>query len=192
MAVPLTWPSPSTNQPALMATTSSTDPTPNCTIPNGTASATASGGTAGYSYAWTKMSDGSAAGNGSFVFGLLCGYYSVTITDANGCILTVDSVTVGDPSQFDGIEDELSAGISTWNLFPNPTENQVNLEIELATVDQVNFQIIDLKGRTILNRSFGYGLYIRESLNLDQVPAGIYLVKLSTSQGSASRKLVVK
>lgn len=174
---------------ALTATTSATDPTTCATTFDGTASATAAGGTSPYDYAWTLMSDGSAAGTGSFLFGLDCGYFSVTITDANGCETTVDSILVG---MLIGIEDELTAGINSWSLFPNPAASNVNIEVELVNADQATFQVIDLKGRTLINRSFDYGLNVRESIDLTDVPAGIYLVKLTTSQGSASRKLVVK
>lgn len=180
---------------ALTSTTSTTNPTfcgAGATF-DGTASATATGGTAPFTYDWFNMCDNNAAaGSGSFIFGLDCGYYSVNITDANGCITTVDSVKVGEGCISIGIDEELAAGISTWNLFPNPTENNVNVEVEFATADQASFQIIDLKGRTLINRSFNYGLNVRTNIDLSNVPAGIYLVKLITSQGSASRKLVVK
>lgn len=173
----------------LTAITSATDPTLCGATFDGTASATASGGTSPFTYDWTL--NGAPAGSGSFIFGLDCGYYTVTITDDNGCTTTVDSVKVGDPMA-GNIEDELAAGISAWNLFPNPAQNNVNLEIKLAAADQVRFQIVDLKGRTLINRSFNYGLNVRESINLNDVPAGIYMVQLSTSKGSATRKLVVK
>ncbi|MDX2003532.1 MAG: gliding motility-associated C-terminal domain-containing protein [Chitinophagales bacterium] len=60
---------------------------------NGTASATGSGGTpgAGYTYNWGTQTGPNATN--------LCpGFYTVTITDANGCIAG-DTVTITEPSQ---------------------------------------------------------------------------------------------
>jgi gliding motility-associated-like protein len=59
---------------------------------NGTASITAAGGTAGYTYAWTP-----SGGNASSASGLGAGSYTCTITDANGCT-TTQSVTVTQPT----------------------------------------------------------------------------------------------
>ncbi|MCC7303614.1 MAG: gliding motility-associated C-terminal domain-containing protein [Bacteroidia bacterium] len=47
---------------------------------NGSASSTPSGGTPGYTYAWTP-----SGGNGQNATGLTAGTYTVTVTDANGC-----------------------------------------------------------------------------------------------------------
>ncbi|WP_211342491.1 LamG-like jellyroll fold domain-containing protein [Hyunsoonleella aestuarii] len=59
---------------------------------NGTATVTASGGTPGYSYAWSNGQTGITA------TGLTSGTpYQVTITDANGCTL-VQNVTYTDPA----------------------------------------------------------------------------------------------
>lgn len=54
-----------------------------CGLSNGSATATASGGTGSYSYLWQP-----SAGNSSIVNGLAIGNYTVTITDANNCSLT--------------------------------------------------------------------------------------------------------
>jgi gliding motility-associated-like protein len=62
-----------------------------CDSANGTATATASGGTPGYTYSW---SDGQVTQTAT---GLNAGLYSVTVTDANGCIQT-QSVTIGSSS----------------------------------------------------------------------------------------------
>ncbi|MDF2437336.1 MAG: hypothetical protein K0Q95_1712 [Bacteroidota bacterium] len=61
----------------------------NCSLPNGQATVSASGGTPGYSYLW------STGGTNATETGLLFGTYTVTVTDANGCISTT-SVTVSD------------------------------------------------------------------------------------------------
>ncbi|MES2132171.1 MAG: PKD domain-containing protein [Bacteroidota bacterium] len=61
----------------------------NCTAANGSITATPSGGTSPYTYAWTG-----GGGSGSVTTGLVSGTYSVTVTDNNGCTL-VSSATIG-------------------------------------------------------------------------------------------------
>ncbi len=60
---------------------------------NGTAIATVSGGTIGYTYNWLPL-----GGNGSTGTGLSAGTYTVTVTDINNCIAS-NSVTITQPLQ---------------------------------------------------------------------------------------------
>lgn len=70
--------------PALQATPSQTNVT--CGgLCNGTASVAVTGGTPGYTYAWTPSVTGQGTPDAT---GLCAGPYSVLITDANGCTLT--------------------------------------------------------------------------------------------------------
>jgi gliding motility-associated-like protein len=50
-----------------------------CGQPNGTATATATGGSGNYAYTWSN------GATGSFISGLISGSYSVVATDQNGC-----------------------------------------------------------------------------------------------------------
>jgi gliding motility-associated-like protein len=59
------------------------DTKPSCGLSNGSATATANGGTGAYSYAWSPV-----GGNSSVATGLSSGNYSVTITDANNCTVS--------------------------------------------------------------------------------------------------------
>jgi hypothetical protein len=67
---------------------------------DGSLTASASGGTAGYSYVWSTGATGASVG------GLSAGTYSVTATDANGCE-AVATVILTDPTG-------ISASISSW------------------------------------------------------------------------------
>lgn len=58
----------------------------------GTANVVMTGGTAPYTYAWSP-----SGGNTSAATGLCAGNYTVTVSDANGCIAT-NSYTVGQPT----------------------------------------------------------------------------------------------
>jgi hypothetical protein len=82
-----------TQPTVLTATTASTNAL--CSgCNNGTAGVTPAGGTPAYTYLW---SNGATTQN---VTGLVAGNYSVTVTDANGCIV-VKTITITQPSVFD-------------------------------------------------------------------------------------------
>jgi len=59
---------------------------------NGSATVTAGGGTVNYTYAWTP-----SGGTGATESNLAAGNYSVTVTDANGCVSNA-SVTISEPT----------------------------------------------------------------------------------------------
>ena len=58
----------------------------------GSASVSPSGGTPGYTYAWSN------GGTGSSISSVPAGNYNVVVTDANGCNVTSNTVTVSQPS----------------------------------------------------------------------------------------------
>ena len=59
---------------------------------NGTATATASGGSAPYTYNWTPT-----GGTNAVATGLTAGSYTITVTDANGCI-SAANITITEPT----------------------------------------------------------------------------------------------
>lgn len=59
---------------------------------NGTGTATATGGTAPYSYTWSNGTNGGSASN------LATGTYTVTATDANGCVANASAITITEPT----------------------------------------------------------------------------------------------
>src|SRR4029078_10862695 len=59
---------------------------------NGSGSVNVSGGTGPFTYAWSPL-----GGTGQTANNLSAGSYSVTVTDANGCIST-DNITISEPA----------------------------------------------------------------------------------------------
>ncbi len=66
----------------------------NLIVPNGTGGAVVSGGTPPYSYQWNTV----PVQNGPYATGLAPGNYSVTVSDAHGCILVLTGVVGQIPS----------------------------------------------------------------------------------------------
>ncbi len=79
-------------QPSALSVTITSAGNTNCTSPNGSATATVSGGTSPYIYVWNTF----PAQTGATATGLSAGNYSVIITDGNGCTST-GTVTITAP-----------------------------------------------------------------------------------------------
>jgi gliding motility-associated-like protein len=96
-----------TQPTAIQLTNASTNE--NCTSADGTASASASGGTPGYTYLWSN------SGTNDTITNLSSGTYTVTATDLNGCTST-STVVVGNSSSVNadaGVFTTITAGQST-------------------------------------------------------------------------------
>ncbi len=79
-------------EPTLLVSSAVVDSNVSCNGGNdGGATASASGGTAGYSFAWSNLATTAS------ITGVAAGTYSVTITDANGCTDS-SSVTITEPA----------------------------------------------------------------------------------------------
>lgn len=91
-----------------------------------------------------------------------------------------DSVTVHiEKSQTTGLHDML--GDDSYNIYPNPSEGIVHVEITKGKLVQVN--IYDLAGRHVLST-------IDSRFELTQ--PGMYLVQAISDQGSAYRKILIR
>ncbi len=81
-------------QPAALSITP-TSTNSHCGNCDGTASAPVSGGTPGYTYTWSPAP---GAGQGTAnATGLCAGYYTVSVTDANGCSISIDPEIINIP-----------------------------------------------------------------------------------------------
>ncbi|MDJ1504202.1 hypothetical protein, partial [Xanthocytophaga agilis] len=107
---------------ALVLTTSSTNASCNG-VSDGTAGVVVSGGTAAYTYSWNT----SPVRTTATVSGLAAGTYTVTVTDANGCIQTA-SVTITQPAVVTAPVASNPAAICTGGTIPTLTATGSNIQ----------------------------------------------------------------
>jgi hypothetical protein len=95
-------------EPTVLALTITTDSAPTCFgATNGGVTASASGGTSPYGYAWSN------SGSTASLAGLGAGTFTVTITDANFCT-TIDSVTLVEPALITGTDVQIACDSFVW------------------------------------------------------------------------------
>jgi hypothetical protein len=136
---------------------------------DGTATAVVNGGTSPYTYLWN---DANSQPENLAVY-LNSGWYTVLITDANGCQIS-DSVFVDSES---GIEENKETNVF---VYPNPVNEVLNIS---EPIDRV--QILDVLGRIV---------YVSElknnRINLSNLSAGRYTIRLYKQDGYSIHSFV--
>jgi ELWxxDGT repeat protein len=128
---------------------------------NGNAVVTASGGTPPYTYLWNTV----PAQKNEVAKNLVPGNYTATVTDINSCKSTV-SVTVALSTSNNEIWDKYS-----FELFPNPTSDYLNIKFDGITISNATLNIIDLNGKIVMEQSLNSNML---QINIAQLPVGMY------------------
>ncbi|MCB9232265.1 MAG: right-handed parallel beta-helix repeat-containing protein [Bacteroidia bacterium] len=110
----------------------------------------------------------------------------LTVTNADGCEdQFCANVAVTQISLF---EDLIGGQLS---IYPNPHAGRFTVEFDLKEALEMSFEVVDLRGVTVYEsgRSLHSGL-VKQEINLDQVSAGIYFLRLKSEKGELVRKVV--
>ncbi|MDP4954229.1 MAG: T9SS type A sorting domain-containing protein, partial [Flavobacteriales bacterium] len=161
-------------------------------------------------------------GDGEDPFGLDCDCPEpiedtlVCATDGNGITLVLPSACIAECLGFTVIEDcdfendgftppgvdlDLDQMFEDFTselfgdllLYPNPTENLLNLQINLAYDDIVNLELYSLTGQVVYDLQLNL-MAGQQTLDLDlsEIPAGSYILQLSNKNGERQTQQVVK
>lgn len=112
---------------------------------------------------------------------------------ANTGVMTLDPVTSAcapiQATAINKINSELDASIT---VFPNPSyDGNIRLQYNLKATADLKITVLDVSGRTVYNtnvNSAGSGI---KTLNLSDVPNGIYIIKISDASGYTSKKVIL-
>jgi hypothetical protein len=149
-----------TEPTALSLTTTSTDELLGA---DGTATVNVSGGTAPYTYSWTPGGESTPS-----ISGLVAGLYMVTVTDANGCSVTVEE-QVGSQVGLSMLNQE-----TALSVYPNPSATAIKVNNSTSTVfDKVG--VYTSEGRLLVE----FSLVGNESriLDISSWSPGRYVLK---------------
>lgn len=117
---------------------------------------------------------------GSFVFGDEV-IVTITSTVADSCFISSDLLFC--PVGLDNISE------ANWNIYPNPANQNVNLD--LAGLTQGTVEVSDLSGRVVYVLNLN-GEQTKTTINAAAWANGIYQVRWTSKQATATRRLVIQ
>lgn len=108
-------------------------------------------------------------------------------------VLTITSDDLANPSfevNLSGLITSLEQIIAeSLNIYPNPSQKEVQIDWAKMPFKEVTLQVRDAKGNALLRQTL-QASQNTQSLDLSALPSGVYLVELITEQGRASRRIV--
>ncbi len=96
---------------------------------------------------------------------------------------------------FSSVDEAMTeVGFELTNLYPNPTSNEIFINVTLPATEELKLDITDLAGRSVLRQiRFGQAGQNELQVNVDQLPIGSYIVRLIRPDGSFTvEKLMIQ
>ncbi len=116
--------------------------------------------------------------SGSILVGTTTGFYGIHLDDNNGNIVNLKNIQKHN---------------SFVNIYPNPSSNDIFLDVSLVTHSSLQIYLIDFMGkeiRAIANEEHVTGVR-HYSMNISNLASGTYFVKVKTNDESITKKVVV-
>lgn len=112
--------------------------------------------------------------------------FAFRVTSGGSNNLFIDDVLFTNPTSIDKIMD-----LSGLNLFPNPTNDVLNVSLTMKMSESVNFTVINSIGQEVMNvtETLSEGNQ-QTTLNVSNLAAGVYILNINTEGGSTQRKFV--
>lgn len=172
------------NEPVALECTFDVTDASTCIATDGALSALVAGGTQSYTYSWSTVPIQIT----SIATGLGAGQYTVTVTDAHGCLIVSTASVSCSTSAIEQLQEKI-----TFNIFPNPTTGLINITVVTKqTGKEMLIEIRDLLGRDLYSQSFVISNNSQAfAIDLSKILAPGSYVMMATFNGRIYEKRIV-
>ena len=114
------------------------------------------------------------------------GTYTVTLTTQNYCgaSSTTQQISISI------VATQAAEATDFARVFPNPTENNINIQAHLAKAEELTMTLFDALGRIVLIKNVPKSNILELQLDVFTLPSGIYLLKLETETKRQTVKIL--
>jgi len=93
------------------------------------------------------------------------------------------------------LEDQLSVSefeLSGFAIFPNPNNGEFTIKLNSNSGSDIKVDIFDIRGRKIFNNSFTNTGEFNETINLNSIQSGMYLVTVNDGTNEVTKRIIVE
>lgn len=130
---------------------------------------------ANINYQWYLNGAVIAGATNQTFFPTTAGNYSVSVTDPSGCTAMSTAMYTGVMSLNENEQD-------SFTIYPNPVSN----EFYISTIEPGSYELIQSDGKVVLSGDY----FLGESIDVNTLADGMYLLKFVTNYGLFETKLV--
>lgn len=115
---------------------------------------------------------------------MVSGEYSAVFTNADGCEVTTNTVTVVINST------DLPAAATEIKISPNPFKDVLQAEFTVAEKADLTLRILNAEGKEMYREKFTAEGTMTRNLTLSNLPTGVYFMHLGNEESESVRRLV--
>ncbi|HEX8269898.1 MAG TPA: zinc-dependent metalloprotease family protein [Flavobacterium sp.] len=120
-------------------------------------------------------------------------FFIVDIAVGDGVTGTWDSLTLNlCRSEFVPMLKTAAVGLEGFSLYPNPNNGSFNVKFNSYSSNKINISVHDIQGRKIFEQGYDNTGLFNESLQLNKVQAGVYLVTVQDGAAKEVKRIVVQ
>lgn len=82
--------------------------------------------------------------------------------------------------------------LSDFALYPNPNNGNFNIAFTSVSEKPISVNVYDMRGRQIYNNDFSNTGNFNQSINLDNVQSGVYLVNVTDGENKITKRIVIE
>jgi hypothetical protein len=82
--------------------------------------------------------------------------------------------------------------LAGFNIFPNPNNGEFTIKLNSNSGDDIKVNVYDIRGRVIFNNVYSNTPDFTQTINLNNVQSGMYLVNVNDGRGQVTKKIIVE
>ena len=76
-------------------------------------------------------------------------------------------------------------------VYPNPNNGEFNIKLKSRSNQDINVEIFDIRGRSVLNKTYTNNGDFNQNINLSDVQSGMYLINVNDGERKATKKIII-
>ena len=85
-----------------------------------------------------------------------------------------------------------SFALEDFSVYPNPSQGEFTIQFGTATSTAVQLKVFDIRGRTLVQKNYETSGQFNQTLDLQNLASGVYLLEVGDGSRSMTKKIIIE